>query len=320
MTVPSNTYQTYATVGIREDLSDIIYRIDPTEVVFTSNIGRGKATATRHDWQIQTLASAADTNAVIEGDEATTDAATAPVRVWNYTQIADKVARVAGTNRAVNAAGRGDEMEYQVLLKGLELKRDVEKQMLSNKASVAGNSATARQSAGMECWLTTNVSVGTSGTTTGFSTTTGLVAAPTDGTVRSFTEALVKTVMSSAWTAGGKPKMVLVGANAKQTFSGFTGIASLRKDVNNGPATIIGAADTYVSDFGTLSIVPSLFSRTRTALFVDPKMVKMSLLRPMKNWELAKDGDSDRRQLLIEYCLEVCNEAAHGKICEIGTG
>lgn len=318
MTVPTNTYQTYAAVGIREDLSDIIYRIDPTETVFTSNIGRSKSTATRHDWQIQTLASAADDNAVVEGDEATTDAATATVRVWNYTQISDKVARVAGTGRAVDAAGRGDEMEYQVLLKGLELKRDVEKQMLSRKASVAGNSATARQSAGMEAWITTNVSVGTSGTTTGFSATTGLVAQPTDGTQRTFTEAMVKTVMAACFNAGGKPKMVLVGASQKQTFSGFTGIASLRKDQTSATqATIIGAADTYVSDFGSLSIVPSIQSRNRTALFIDTKMVKMSLLRPMKNWELAKDGDSDRRQILLEYTLEVCNEAAHGKVADL---
>jgi hypothetical protein len=321
MTVPSNTFQTPSMVGIREDLSDIIYRIDPTEVPFTANIGRSKATSTRHDWQTQDLADASDTNAVVEGDEATTDAATATVRPWNYTQISDKVARVSGTGRAVDTAGRDDEMEYQVMLKGLELRRDVEKQMLSNKASVAGTTTVARQSASFESWLTSNVSRGGTGSSGGFSATTGLVAAPTDSlaaATRAFTEALLKTVMASAYTNGGRPKILSVDATQKQTVSGFTGIAQIRRDSPSAsPATIIGAADVYVSDYGNLNITPNIFQRHRSALFIDPKMVKLSTLRPMKNWELAKDGDSDRRQILIEYTLEMCNEAAHAVVADL---
>jgi hypothetical protein len=320
MTVPSNTHQTYQTVGIREDLSDIISRIDPTEVPFTSNIGRSKATNTRHDWQIQTLAAATNTNAQIEGDEASVDAAVATTRPWNYTQIADKVASVTGTNRAVNTAGRDDEMEYQVMLKGLELRRDVETQMVTNKASVQGNSATARVSGGFECWLTSNVSLGTSGTTTGFSSTTGLVAAPTDGTQRTFTEALLQAVVRSAWTNGGRPKILMLGPFNKQRFSGFSGIAAQRRDVKGmDQATIIGAADVYVSDFGNLNVVPNVFQRDRTALLIDPKLVKKAQLRPMKNWEIAKLGDQTRRQILEEYTLEVVNEAGHGKVADLLT-
>lgn len=320
MAIPANSFQTYQAIGIREDLSDVISRIDPTEVPFTSNIGRGKATATRHDWQIQTLASATDANAGIEGDDATTDAAVPTSRVWNYTQIADKVAQVTGTNRAVDAAGRDDEMEYQVLLKGLELRRDIEKQMTSAKASAAGASGTARVSAGFESWLTSNVSLGTSGVATGFSSGTGLVAAPTDGTQRTFTEALVKDVVRSAYTNGGRPTMLMVGPFNKQTFSGFSGIAQLRRDAPGAKAaTIIGSADVYVSDFGNLNVVPNIFSRDRTALAIDPKMVKMVSLRPMKNWELAKTGDTTRRQVLCEYTLQVINQAAHGKVADLLT-
>lgn len=320
MTVPSGSHQTYQTVGIREDLSDTIYRIDPTEVPFTSNIGRSKAAQTRHDWQTQALAAATNTNAQIEGDDATTDTATPTVRLWNYTQISDKVAQVTGSNQAALAAGRDDEMAYQVMLQGLQLRRDVETQMVTNKASVAGNSATARESAGFENWLTSNVSLGTSGTTTGFSTTTGLVAAPVDGTQRTFTEALLKTVVRSAYTNGGRPKILMLGPFNKQTFSGFSGIAQQRRDVKNEEmATIIGAADVYVGDFGNLNVVPNIFQRDRTALLIDPKLVKMSTFRPMKNWDLAKTGDTVRRQILIEYCLEVNNQAGHGKVADLLT-
>ena len=38
----------------------------------------------------------------------------------------DKVARVTGTQQAVQHAGRDNELAYQEMLKGLELKRDME--------------------------------------------------------------------------------------------------------------------------------------------------------------------------------------------------
>jgi hypothetical protein len=320
---PTNTHSTYDAKGLREDLSDVIYRIDPTEVPFTSNIGRAKATAKRHDWQIQTLASATNANAVIEGDDATTDAATPTTRPWNYTQISDKVAQVTGTLEAVDKAGRDSEMEYQVLLKGLELKRDVEMQMTSNKASVVGGDTTAAESAGFEAWITSNVSRGTSGASGGFSATTGLVAAATDGTQRTFTEAMLKTVIQSSFSNAGasaRPTILQLGPFNKGKFSSFTGIADIRKDVGGkSQAVIVGAADVYVSDFGNLNVVPSVFQRDRTAMLYNPKFIKMATLRPMKNWELAKTGDTMRRQILIEYCLEMCNEAASGVVADLLT-
>jgi hypothetical protein len=318
MTMPTGTHQTYDAKGLREDLADVIYRIDPTDVPLTSNIGRSKATAKKHEWQTQALASAADDNEVVEGDDASINSATPTVRPGNYCQISDKVASVTGTLEAVDKAGRDSEMEYQVLLKGLELKRDVEKQMLSNKASSAGASGTAARSASFESWLSSNKSHGTSGVTLGYSVTTGLVPAPTDGTSRAFTETLLKTVISSCFSNGGKPSILMLGPSQKQTFSGFTGIAVNRFNVKGeSQGVIVGAADVYVSDFGNLNVVPNVFSRNATALLISPKYAKLATLRPMKNWQLAKTGDSEKRQVLIEYCLEMCNEAAHGKVADL---
>lgn len=318
MTMPVGTFDTYAAKGLREDLADVIYRIDPTDVPFTSNIGRSKASAKKHEWQVQTLAAAIDNNEVIEGDDATVDTSTPTSRVGNFCQISDKVASVTGTMDAVDKAGRDAEMEYQVLLKGLELKRDVEKQMLSNKASSAGVSGTASRSASFESWLTTNVSRGATGASGGYQSGTGLVNAPTDGTQRAFTEALLKTVIASCFQNGGKPTILMVGAAQKQVFSAFTGIAVNRYNVKNeDQGVIVGAADVYVSDFGNLNVVPNLFQRNRSALLVDPRMAKLATLRPMKNWGLAKTGDTEKRQVLIEYTLEVCNEAAHGVVADL---
>ncbi len=318
MAMPAGTFDTYAAKGLREDLADIIYRIDPTDVPFTSNIGRSKASAKKHEWQVQNLANAVDDNEVIEGDDASVNNTIPTVRVGNFCQISDKVASVTGTMEAVDKAGRESEMEYQVLLKGLELKRDVEKQMLSNKASNAGASGTAARSASFESWLTSNVSRGTGGANGGFSQGTGLVGAPTDGTARAFTETLLKNVISSCFQNGGKPTILMLGPSQKQTFSTFTGIAANRHQVDGAEqGVIVGAADVYVSDFGNLNVVPNLFQRSRSALLVDPRMAKLATLRPMKNWELAKTGDTEKRQVLIEYALEVCNEAAHGVVADL---
>lgn len=321
MTV-SGTFTTVNAIGMREDLEDVIYRIDPTETPFFSTIGRGKATAKYHEWQTQKLAAAASvgSNAALDGADAATAVTTPTVRVGNRTQIMTKTAAVAGGLQAVNTAGRGNEMEYQVLLKGLELKRDMETQLVQNGASAADNGSSAATSGSFESWLVTNTSRGTgtpNGANGGFSSNT--VSAPTDaGTTRAFTETLLKAVMVSVYQAGGKPSILSLGPAQKQVFSGFAGIALNRREIKgNSMASIIGAADVYVSDFGELAVVPNIFQRNRSALIISPKYAKVAYLRSMRNWPLAKTGDADKRQLLVEFTLEVANEAAHGVVADL---
>jgi hypothetical protein len=317
MALPTNTATTYANVGIREDLSDTIYRVAPEETPFTNNIGTAKATATFHEWQTENLASAVDTNANLEGDDANLDAANVPSRVGNRTQIADKTAVVSGTNDAVNKAGRATEMARQVMLKGMELARDQEKQMLSNKASNAGAAGTARVSAGMESWITTNASRGAGGSGGGFSG--GTVAAPTDGTGRAFTEALLKVAQLAAFNAGGRPTQLYMGGTQKQVFSGFSGVATKYVDSDQSKqATIIGGSDVYVGDFGRLTAIAHPYGmRSATVLGIDPRRARVAYLRPMRNWDLSKTGDTEKRQLLVEYTLQVDNEAAHFVVADL---
>jgi hypothetical protein len=85
----------------------------------------------------------------------------------------------------------------------------------------------------------------------------------------------------------------------------------------NTPTTIIGAADVYMSDFGTMSVVPNRFMRTRDALVLDPEYAALAYLRPFQTNDLAKTGDSENTQILAEVTLEVKNEAAHGGIFDL---
>ena len=164
MTLPTSTFATYQAVGNREDLSDMIYRIDPTDTPFMSGAEKEKATAVNHEWQTQALAAASSANAQLEGDDPTNNVTTPTVRLGNICQISYKVAQVSGTQQAVDHAGRDNELAYQEMLKGLELKRDIETILVgTNQAKVTGNTTTARTTASILSWIASNTSKGTAG-------------------------------------------------------------------------------------------------------------------------------------------------------------
>jgi len=313
MAQPTNTFDTYDSVGEREDLSDVIYSISPTDTPFLSSAAKTKATAVLHEWQTDSLAAAATNNAVIEGDEATLDASTATTRLSNSTQIMDKTVVITGTQESVDKAGRASELAYQIAKRAKELKRDMEATITGNIAEVGGNSSTARKMGTLGSWVTTNddlASDGASGAGAGN-------AAHTDGTQRAFTEAQLKSVIKSVWNAGGDPSMVMVGPFNKQKLSGFTG-NSTRFDAG-ADATLYTSVDVYASDFGQLQVVPNRFSRDRDAYVLDMEYWGIAFLRDFSMHELAKTGDSEKRQLLVEATLESRNEAASGLVADLTT-
>jgi hypothetical protein len=338
MTVANNTVQTFAMVGIKEDVTDVITLTDPMEVPFYSGIGKSSAKQRTPEHLIDSLAAPDAANANIEGDEAANDAGSQPVREKNVVQLMDKVVEVSSTAQAVDAYGREDEMAYQVVKKGKELKRDFEARATGNFASVLGNASTAGLMGGAEAIIKTNVSRGESGASGGYNSGTGLIVKATDGTRREATEAQLKDVIQQAWTRGGTPSTIMVGGMMKQKYSAFPGIATQYRD-NQGTkaAVIIAAADVYKSDFGLHTILPNRFmnhgadrdntwtTKARTdlvdancsALVLDMSSWKAKFLQPMKTTPLAKVGHSDRKMLFCEWTLECSDEQKNGVVADI---
>jgi hypothetical protein len=312
------TYQTYEAKGLREDLSDVIYSISPTDTPFMSSIGKTKATAVLHEWQTDSLAAATLDNFTVEGATASDATMSPTTRVGNRTQIAQKTVKISGTLQSVDKAGRKSEKAYQLAKASSEIKRDMETTLLSNQVAANGDSSTARKLGGLQAWLNTNYSGGTNGVAGNLGTT-----ARTDGTNRTFEESLLKTVVRSVYAAGGNPKVLMVNPAHKQLVSAFAGIAAQRfMAPSNTPTTIVAAADVYMSDFGTISVVPNRFmtstnSCNETAFVLDPDMAAVAFLRPFQTNELAVTGDNESTQLLAEYTLEVRNQAAHGIIADL---
>ena len=311
MAIYTDSYETFDSNNKREDLANVIYNISPTETPFMSSIGTGSASGTKHEWQTDSLAAAA-ANLVIEGDDSPSRALIATSRVLNYTQISTKPVVVTGTQEVVNKAGVSSEMAYQIAKAGKELKRDMELDMTGKQEAAAGSSGTGRASRAYESWITTNELHGATGSTSG-------AGAVVDGTQRVLTESLLKSNLKSCYDEGGNPDLLLVGSFNKQKVSGFTG-NSTRMDMAE-DRSLVATIDVYVSDFGEVRVVADRILRSsgRTALVVDTEMWEVAYLRPFGVQDLAKTGDAEKKQLLVEYTLVAKNEAANGKIADLTT-
>jgi hypothetical protein len=310
-------FKTYAAVGLREDLTDVIYDISPQDTPIMSSIGKGKAAAVYHEWQTDTLAAATFGNALVEGADATAATLSPTTRVGNYTQIVGKTIQISGTLESVDKAGRKSEKAYQLAKGSAEIKRDIEAIITANQGRTAGNTNTARKMGALLSWIKTNTNKRDS-TTTGTDPQTIGESTRGDGTTRTFTETLLKDVIQKVFTSGGTPSLLVLPPAGKQKVSSFEGIAQHRINTQGtGKVTILAGADLYQSDFGVLQIVPDRFMRTRDALVLDPEYAAMAYLRPFQTNELAKTGDSEKTQILAELTLEVRNEAAHGIIADL---
>ncbi len=315
----ATTFTRFDAIGVREDLSDEINDISPTETPFLTNAGRGKAENTLFEWQTDILATAVTTNQQIEGFDLTTYAAVVPtVRQGNYVEIAEKDAIVSNTNEAVNRAGRDSEMAYVVARRLKEMKRDMESSLLANKGANAGSTAAARKTGSLLAFTKTNVDKDSGATKPVYTTI------PTDvwsfGSARAFTETILKNVVQQGYTSGANFDTIMVGPWNKQVISGFAGIVELTAAQQKASqATIIGAASTYVSDFGVLQVMPNRFQTASVAHFIDWEYAKVKYLRPVTSTAMAPTGDAKKQMITAEYGLEIGNEKAMGIATDLAT-
>lgn len=320
--VPSNLYDSYEDVGIKEDFSDFVYNISPVETPLLSAIAQTRASNRVHYWQTDALPTVDGTTGVTaEGLDPDLTAKAAPNLRGNYSQINAVAFGVSGSDEIFEKYGRAGSLAYQSAIFARWLKRQVEMGISGiNQAAVIGDgTGTARKSASLSAWLTTNVSRGALGSNP---TLSGGIpnAGATDGTQRAISTTLVNDVMTLAFNSGGKPNLFLMGPAQRTAFSALDGIAPRRVDASE--RRIYGVADVYMSNFGELVIVPTRHirqtsSRDREAYVIDPDLVAFAVARPWQQFDLAKTGDSYRREMLVEWTLEMRNEAGHAVVADL---
>ena len=304
----TNAFDTYSATSDREDLSNIIYNISPMQTPFMSSIGKRSINNVVFDWQTEVLATPVATGE-LEGFELSRSAAVATTRVSNVAMISKRDATVSGSQESSDPAGKRSEMAHQLAIMSKALKRDMEEALCQNGAKTTGDATTARVTGGFESWITSNDSRGAGGASTGGG------AAPTDGTLRDLTEDLLKDVLQLSFGNGGEPSLAICGPHNKQVISGFTGRTQARQMIDAN--TVEASVSIYSSDFGELKIVPSNRSREESLLLVDPEYAKVSYLRDFKTVDIATIGDAMTKMIVVEYGLEVSNEAAHGIVADL---
>ena len=321
----ANTWETYDATGNREELSDRIWLITPDKTPFLSLVGRKSVASVHPEWQTDTLATPSTTNNQPEGNDWSYDPIVATTRVGNYCQISEKSFLISRTQENTDKAGRKSELARETAKKSTELKIDMEVIALSNQAAAAGtgNAATNRTAAGLRAWLTTNDDLGSGGSSGSFSN--GIQGAATNGTQRAFSKALLDSVILNTANAGGEPSVIMLSNYNKQVFSRIlddADVVPLRKELKSGQATIVGAADTYLSDFGTLTVVPNVqmtragATIARNVFVLDPSMVSIGIFDDITVNKPAKTGDAEKRVINVEWTLLMNNEAAHGVVAD----
>ena len=314
MAQPTNTFDSYDAVGIREDLADYITMISPEETPFFTKSGKATARNTYHEWQTDSLR-ASTANAHIEGDATSAEARTATTRLGNYTQIFKNAVVVPDTDEGLDKAGRAREIAYQTLKIAKEQKLDIEKALFDNNARVAGNASTARELAGAPSWLISNVDF-QSGNSGANPTGDGTDARTDDGTPTAFSQTKFDTVMQSIWENGGKPDTVYLSAFQMNKALSFTGNNNQRSSVQAGDERVVKSLAVYVTPWGTVEFMPSRENRSRDVFIMQDDMWEVATLRPTKNVALAKTGDNTTRQVVTELTLVCKNEAASGIIAD----
>ena len=314
MAQPSNTFDSYDAVGIKEDLSDVIYNVTPEATPFYSKCRKSSAKNTFVEYQTDTLR-ASGVNAHIEGDATTAAARTATSRLGSYTQIFKDAVVIPDTDQGLSKAGRAREIAYQTLKIAKEQKLDIEKALFANQSRVTGSSTVARKLAGVPAWLITNVDFVTGGSPSGANPTgDGTDARTDDGTPTAFSQAKLDDVMQSIWEEGGKPDTVYLSAFQMNKALAFTGNNNQRSTVQAGDSKVIKSLDVYVTPWGTVEFMPSRENRSADVYIMQDDMWEVSVLRPTKNVELAKNGDNTTRQIVTELTLLCRNEKASGGI------
>ncbi len=322
MAVPTNTRETYGAIGVREDLSNIIYNISPIDTPFMSSIGKGTASNTYFEWQTDTLTAAA-ANRVAEGDDPANIAAGETTRLGNYTQISRKTVQHSGSSQAVDFAGRSKDMAYQLAKRAKEMKRDMELMLLDTTVAAAGSSGNARSTAAYQSWLGTGAA-GTSnildGNGTGLTNAADGTSIATTVTAGALTLAKLNTLIKRVWDLGGMPDTIMTSGTKKQTLSseGSNAVATLQTQTGtSGQATAINAIDVLVTDFGTMKLVPNRFCAEDCAYLVDFDLWSINYLRPFKTETLSKTGDSIKQMMVVEYGLCAKNGNGSGLIMNL---
>ena len=282
---------TYAAVGNKDDMSDIITNISPDDTPLFSRIGRTKATATTHEWLEDDLGEPR-ANKQPEGYTYTTEAVGPRTRLNNYTQIMHRGIHVTKTQEVVLKYGLKSETAYQMQKTLKELAFDCEKALIEQDTKIFGSMSEARQFGGLPYWIVTNNFTASGGKLT-------------------FDE--INNALEQTWNVGGKPTILLVSPRSKRIISTFTAGHTKYMDGNK-TRRLTQMISVLETDFGTLQCLVDRFMQPDTVYGLSPEYMKKAFLRPFNTADMPEIADLHQKYINGEWTLEMRAEKAHFKL------
>ena len=312
-------YTTATSIGAKEDLSAVISRIDPSDTPIYSNGAKETTKAVFHEWQVQELSAAVDTNYVNEGADYSYVNPTVTTRLGNYHQISVQAASVSGTLDAVDKAGRDKETAYVKVLKGIEQRRDIEKALFKNEAR---SSSDARKAGKFLSYMTNLELISASTTPAG----TGADVSDMAGTNAALTLAKIDSAMKKAYDDGGQPDMMVCSPANKVAFSDLSSGSAVTNQLHMTAAApteaiIIGSVSMYLTDFGTLNVTIDRQASNTEVFLLDSDYYSIGTLpgRNMAVSDIAATGDATKFSIVSEWTLILKAPKAHAAVVDLST-
>ena len=331
---------------INEDVLQKIFDISDIPLPFTDMIGKGSHENEYNEWTMDRLAEPDLTNAVVDGADAGVDVSATGIRVANHSQISEKTLRVSTRAQDSGTIGFANSLAYQVMMRSNEARRDAEAIMLSVQASVADDGALIPgKSAGLGAWIvgtdifgtaTLSANRGALGADGGWldTSTDGLVATPTSGTVRALSLATIQDVLQSVWALGGDPSVIMARPEVIRPLSTFmftsvANIATLERDTSgsSSAAEAMMSVNVLITDFGvTVKMIANRLQQTQDApgaaledslYIITPAMAMQSFLTGWNVAPIAKTGTADNRQVSADWSLKILNWESFGVVADI---
>jgi Family of unknown function (DUF5309) len=317
---PANTYIETTAPNVMEDLSSIIYQIDKDETPMVSMIDSVSADQVMTEWLLQELYPAQNVPQP-EGFTAAMSPAKKPLRLNNICQILARTVSVSDTLRVVQQVGE-EEYARQLLLRGQELKRDLELAITSESVKTI---ADPRALAGFQTWC----SVGSVGAGAGALPIGDGTTGHTPGTARDLTINMVEDCLQANFNNGEVPSAALMSATIKRWFSGLAAtVGSATNPITQqnilmatraDPVTINGAVDIYRSNFGEIQLIPDRFIPAHVVELVSRDFIELAPLpnRDMVEQEYGKVGDSTQGGIIWEGTLRVTAPKSQSTIWDL---
>lgn len=314
---------------IREEIMEKIWQIDSYPLPFTDKTSKITSGNSFKEFVTDELGTSATDNKHIDGVDVDQDDSELGERQGNYHQTALKEIQISKRANAANSVGRMGTLSYQVSNGQKRLRRDVESQMITHQPSIAGDSSTPGQSAGIGAQLKTNVYTGATGSAGGFNHATGVYDAPTPGTPAALSETTLRDAAQAVYEEGGNTTAVMGTPNvirliSEYLFSDTARVATMtNQDTSSENMTAYGSANVFITDFGqVLRLEDNRLQKvddtdTSTLYLLDPQYMFQSFITGYQTEPLAKTGLSEKRLISCDYSLIITAEKAQGAIMAI---